>query len=354
MRPHSSPVASLVVLGASAALVVGWGAGCSRKTASTAASAGAAAVASAAAEPEIDRERPLPEPIPDVVATVNAQPIHFIRIAASARQILAKSQDKVRDRPFALRKATQDFVERELLFQEAQARHVEPETKRVEQAYDEARLKHRDETAWVDWLKDQGHDPNSFRTELRIVETVRALVDQEARKVPPISDDEAEAFYRDHPAAFGVGERLRVAHILCRVAADATEKVRTAAQLKAGTLLFRAQRGEDFGALARQFSEDRTSNSDGGVLPEFVRGQTPRAFEDAAFALQKPGDLSGVVIAPDGLHIIKLIERKPASDLSFDDIKGPLEERMLAQKRQDAVRALVGRLRAQAKIEIFI
>jgi len=40
--------------------------------------------------------------------------------------------------------------------------------------------------------------------------------------------------------------------------------------------------------------------------------------------------------------------------VAFDEVKGPLKERMLAQKRQDAVRALVGRLRAQAKIEIFI
>src|SRR5262245_296963 len=94
MSPRTPLARFLVLLTASASLVVSAAGGCSRKADGRL--AGPAALGSVAAEPEIDRERPLPEPIPDVVAIVNGQPVQFIRIAASARQILAKSQDKVR------------------------------------------------------------------------------------------------------------------------------------------------------------------------------------------------------------------------------------------------------------------
>jgi peptidyl-prolyl cis-trans isomerase C len=289
-----------------------------------------------------------------VVATVNGEPVRLIQIASLAHRILQESPDKAKDRPFAVRKAAQEFIERELLFQEARARKVDADDKRVEQGYNEARLHHRDEEGWAKWLESEGHDARSFRTELRVQETVRALIEQETRKVRAISDEEAEAFYKEHPGAFGAGERIRVAHILCRFSDDSTEQVKTACRVKLAGLLFRVRRGEDFAVLARQFSDDLTSKSEGGVLPEFVRGQTPRPFEDAAFALQKPGDLSEVVAAPDGAHIIKLIERKPAADLAFDEIKGPLMERLLAQRRQEAVQRLLARLRSSARIEMFI
>jgi peptidyl-prolyl cis-trans isomerase C len=329
--------------------------GCSRKPGKAGASPSPeASPARSSPSPEIDRVTPLPDPIPDVVATVNGEPVLFVRIASLARKFLEKSEDRAKDRPFAVRKAAQELIDRELLFQEARARKLEPEARRVEQAYNEARLRHRDDADWAAWLKGEGYDANSFRTELRVQETIRVLVEQETRKVPEISDDEAEAFYKEHPGAFGAGDRLRVAHILCRLSDDSPEKVKTAARVKAASLLFRAKRGEDFAMLARQFSDDLMSKSEGGLLPEFVHGQTPPPFEEAAFALEKPGDLSEVVVVPDGLHIIKLIERKPAADLNFDDIKGTLKERMLVEKRQDVMRALLERLRSQAKIETFI
>jgi peptidyl-prolyl cis-trans isomerase C len=329
-------------------------AGCSGKGDKPSGGPSSPAPASPGAPPEIDRVTPLPSPVPDVVATVNGEPVPLRNIVQLARKYLEKSEDRAKDRPYALRRAAQEFIDRELLFQEARARKLQPDDRRVEQAYNDARLRYRDEERWADWLKDQGYDQNTFRTELRVQETIRLVVDQEMGKVRDISDEDAEAFYAAHPGAFGVGERLRVAHILCRLSDDSTEKVKTAARVKAAALLFRLKRGEDFGALARQFSDDQTSKEDGGELPEFVRGQTPRAFEDAAFALQKPGDLSDAIGAPDGLHIIKLIDRKPAQDLTFEDIKGPLKERLFAQRRQEAVQALLSRLRAKARIETFI
>jgi parvulin-like peptidyl-prolyl isomerase len=81
---------------------------------------------------------------------------------------------------------------------------------------------------------------------------------------------------------------------------------------KAEDVLRRAKAGEDFAALARQFSEDSTTKDGGGDLGWFGRGQMVKEFEDAAFALSD-GQVSGIVETQFGLHIIKVEGRRMSS-----------------------------------------
>jgi len=78
---------------------------------------------------------------------------------------------------------------------------------------------------------------------------------------------------------------------------------------KAEEVLRRAKAGEDFAALARQFSEDNSNKNEGGELGWFGRGQMVKPFEDAAFAL-KDGEVGGVVETQFGYHIIKVEGRR--------------------------------------------
>jgi len=74
---------------------------------------------------------------------------------------------------------------------------------------------------------------------------------------------------------------------------------------KAEDLLKRARAGEDFAALAQQYSSDPGSKDKGGDLDWFGREKMVKAFADAAFALN-PGQISDIVESPFGFHIIKL------------------------------------------------
>ena len=69
--------------------------------------------------------------------------------------------------------------------------------------------------------------------------------------------------------------------------------------------------GGDFEALVREYSADLNTRESGGVLPFFTLGNMVLPFEQAAFALKNIGDVSEPVQTRYGIHIIKLLDKKP-------------------------------------------
>ncbi|HYX41205.1 MAG TPA: peptidylprolyl isomerase, partial [Pyrinomonadaceae bacterium] len=78
---------------------------------------------------------------------------------------------------------------------------------------------------------------------------------------------------------------------------------------KAEEVLKRVKAGEDFAALAKEYSTDPGSKDKGGELPWFKHGEMVKQFEDAAFAMQ-PGQTSDVIETQFGFHIIQTEEKR--------------------------------------------
>ncbi len=144
--------------------------------------------------------------------------------------------------------------------------------------------------------------------------------------------------------------RVRVAHILVRISPSADESGQQAARERIDGAYARLQKGEPFEQVCRQISDDATSKTNGGILPMFEPGRWVPAFEDAAFALAKPGDYSKPVRTNYGWHIIKLVERK---GLDSYTILGPsLRQRVTTDSRADILRqATIHRLQKEYPIQ---
>jgi peptidyl-prolyl cis-trans isomerase C len=303
---------------------------------------------------EIDGLKPLPSPLPDVAAMVNGQPIALRSVEVLAKSSLATDVIPVEKRPAAYRYALDRLVTRELMFQEALARRIEADTRAVERAYDQARLPYRDETSWARALANQGLSPRSYKTELRVQKTVDALLDHIAGTMPPVTDAEVAAYYETTPSARETGERVSVSHILLRRPTVADPVFDQELRDEADRLLARVRAGADFAQLARTSSQDPDSATVGGVLPPLSRGEAHRAFEDAAFALAKPGDISPVVQSDVGFHIIKLNERLPSEPIPLEDVREELRRRIADRRLQQTLEGLLGTLRAKGRIETFL
>ncbi|MEL3921937.1 peptidylprolyl isomerase [Aeromonas enteropelogenes] len=145
-----------------------------------------------------------------------------------------------------------------------------------------------------------------------------------------VSEQDALDYYDQHQDMFQRPERRQVAHILIPFGKD--EK---AAEKQADELLAKAKSGEDFAELAKANSSDTFSAKKGGELDWFEKGVMDPAFEQAAFALTKAGDLSGVVKSPFGFHIIKLLAVEPAQTKPFADVKEETIARLQTDKAKE-------------------
>ena len=92
------------------------------------------------------------------------------------------------------------------------------------------------------------------------------------------------------------------------------------------------QQGEKFEELAKQFSEDKSSASKGGVLNRFGSGQlSSEEFESVAFSLTKDNPISKPFKSQFGWHIVKLIEKFPLK--TYDESKTELENKIAKDER---------------------
>lgn len=91
--------------------------------------------------------------------------------------------------------------------------------------------------------------------------------------------------------------------------------------------------GEDFGSLAKEFSQDIATKEKGGDIGYFKEGDMVQAFQDAARKL-KVGEVSQPVKTEFGYHVIKLLDEKKLP--SFEQMKPQLQSELISNKMDQA------------------
>ncbi|MDD0839020.1 peptidylprolyl isomerase [Curvibacter sp. HBC61] len=159
--------------------------------------------------------------------------------------------------------------------------------------------------------------------------------------------DRALSLYKANAKRFERPAEVRIRHILLANGSGTREQ--------AEQLLADLKKGADFEKMAREKSNDPGSAAKGGDLGFFTAGRMVKSFEDAAFALKTPGELSGVVESQFGFHILQLVESRPAGMQSFEEVKAELKNEVLGKLTQDARLAEGRRIleKAQTKPEVL-
>jgi peptidyl-prolyl cis-trans isomerase SurA len=135
---------------------------------------------------------------------------------------------------------------------------------------------------------------------------------------------------------------LEVAHILIT---DTT----AVGKSKIAEVYAKIQENETFEKLAAQFSMDTSSKRNGGKLNKFGIGKMAKPFEDAAFSLQKEGDVSKPFRTRFGWHIVKLLAKYPVK--SFLELRAELTDKVKRSSRmQMSETAVINKLKASYSI----
>ncbi|MDD2597015.1 MAG: peptidylprolyl isomerase [Candidatus Cloacimonetes bacterium] len=247
-----------------------------------------------------------------IVATVGGDIILYSDLQ---RQITQMRSSGVRDELLNSAEVLNNMVEHRLMIQKAKDLGITVDEKAIK-SYAErymAQIKSQFETeadfqAELRKMNTSQRDlMNYFVEQITESELTKQLVDKHISSQARVEEAEMRAFYeasKDSMAVKPVSWDLRM--ILREV--KPSDTVIAALRAEAETLQQRADNGEDFAALASEYS-DCPSKAQGGDLGFFKRGMMVKPFEDAAFAMGV-GEVSGIVESQFGYHIIKVTEVK--------------------------------------------
>jgi peptidyl-prolyl cis-trans isomerase C len=248
------------------------------------------------------------------------------------------------------KKVLDSMIQRELLLQESKRVGIKVGDEEVGQEMSQLKGRFSSEEDFGNALKRLRMTESELKEEFTRRMIVKKMIDEVIASKVLITPDETKNFYESNPNYFQAPERVRASHILVKLDPKATEAEKAAARKKLEDISMRIQKGEDFAALAKEFS-DCPSASKGGDLDFFQRGQMVAPFEEAAFSL-KPGETSGIVETQFGYHLIKVVDKKESGIIPYDEIKANIESHLRQQKVNEKYALFMEELKSKAKVEM--
>lgn len=180
--------------------------------------------------------------------------------------------------------------------------------------------------------------PDGFRSpesvDFEYIEVNRNTLAEEVE----VGEDVLQQYYEANSNRFLQDESRRASHILILPGDD-----EAAAEELARSLTIRAQAGEPWADLARQYSEDTGTAERGGDLGSIMQSQMPGALGDAIFAIDQ-GEIYGPVRTDFGFHVVKLEEVIPGGPLPLDQVRGELLQEIREEGVEQEFRNLENRI----------
>ncbi|QPD02798.1 MAG: Peptidylprolyl isomerase [Candidatus Nitrospira kreftii] len=229
------------------------------------------------------------------------------------------------------------LIERKLQLQEAKTKRVEVSDLEVQQAL--TQLKQQDKSL-------DPTNPNDVRN-VRDQLILMRVVDQHIRGNITVGDSEIKRYYHEHREQFAFPEEYQLSQIIITPRspdglADALTKARRA--------MDDLNRGEKFEDVALQYS-DGANSLHGGRLGLVRQGELWPVLEQAVARLV-PGGISDIIESPEGVHIIRMDDRKPKQFRPYEDVRRQIQELVYQQKSADMYESWLADLKNKAYIEI--
>lgn len=278
------------------------------------------------------------------VLEVNGEKVYAAEISLIMQNIAAQmgGRENVQDEQELVQMATQRVIEQTLLAQEAKRTNVQVDELRLAEMMQTLEQRAGGREALESSIGVFGMTYDQLTVYVREIELSRSLIEKQISPTIQVSDEEVKTYYEENLELFDTEEQVHVRHIIFNATLEADAETVAEARSKAEDAHRRAIAGEDFAELARELSEGPMA-PEGGDIGFFARGQTAPTFEAAAFALE-PGAISPVVRSPYGLHVIKVVEKRPARRLPLDEVFEHVRNVLVQRKTGESIAKLVASL----------
>jgi peptidyl-prolyl cis-trans isomerase SurA len=252
-----------------------------------------------------------------------------------------------------LKRALDAIIAERLLSSAAKSLQLEVTEAQVDAALQDIKTRNRfDDAQFEQALSSQGLDLATFRAQIRRELETFQVLQHNARGRVKVSDEDVRNYYRTHPQEFGGEPELKVRHIFLPVREGATKADEERTRAQGEKVLQRLKTGEDFAKVAKEVSKG-PSAADGGDLGWLRRGTIQKQLEDAAFALQD-GEVSPLVRAGPGFHVLKVEERRTGGGRSFEDAAEEIRLRLYDEQASASRTQYLEQLKKDAHVDVKI
>lgn len=294
--------------------------------------------------------------LPDPVAEINGTPISKKEFESTLAEVfgamgLQPSMLPAEQQGLLYRQFIEDLIVDKLI--DAAATDTAVTDAEVDEELAKISQQYGSQERFAEELAATGQNIDDFKTRIKRLLRQRKWMESQTPESAAVSDADVEKFYQENISEFAQPEVVRASHILIRVDENADEATVAEKQKTAADLAAKAKGGEDFAALATEFSEDPTAKQNAGDLNFFPKDRMVPEFADAAFAAEVDS-ISEPVRTQFGWHVIKVTDKKEAQTLPLEQVKDDIAEYLKDGQQQKAVEAVISDLRSKADVKIHL
>ena len=242
------------------------------------------------------------------------------------------------------------LIDQALLVQRAKDMGVSVETQLVKQL-DQTRQQHNlpSMEALEKAVESSGLSWEEYKSNIRNTLMTQDVIRKEVGGRISVDDADLKKYYEEHKSEYVRPEQVYLSEILISTDGKSPDDY-PALKKKAEDFLDRIKKGEDFGELAKRYSDGQTAKQ-GGDMGAFGRGQLAKPLEDQVFKLNR-GDMTDVIQTKAGFEILRVDEHYQAGQQPFDKVENEITNKFYQDKMQPALRSYLAELREESYLTI--
>jgi peptidyl-prolyl cis-trans isomerase SurA len=243
-----------------------------------------------------------------------------------------------------------DLIDQSLLVQRGKDMgvNVEPDViKKLDQLRQQNKIDSMEDLEKA--VSAQGTNWEDFKNNIRNGILTQRVISNEVGSHINIGRDEVEKYYKEHKAEFVRPEQVALREIEVSTEGKKDEEL-PELKKKAETALKRVKDGEDFGEIAKRFS-DSTTAKQGGFLGVYKRGELSKELEDMVFKMKK-NELTDVMDTKQGYLVLQVLERYEAGEQPLNKVDNEITDHLYSERMEPALRNYLKTLREQSYVVI--
>lgn len=246
--------------------------------------------------------------------------------------------------------ALRDLIDQSLLVQRAKDMGISVEPDVIKQL-DQIRIENKlpSMEALEEAVSKQGLNWEDFKNNIRNGLLTKKVIGSEVGSHINVSKEEIQKYYDEHKQDFMRPEQVVLRSIEVNTAGKEESEIADLKK-KAETARKRVQDGEDFGEIAKRYSDGSTAKQ-GGYLGTYKRGELSKELEETVFKMKR-NDLTEVMETKQGFLVMQVMEHYDEGEQALAKVENEINEKLYEQRLEPALREYLKTLREESYVVI--